>query len=327
MKYKNGLVIGKFMPPHKGHEYLFRFAKQYCDELTIVVDCLKTQTISSEMRKEWIEELISGVKVIALDEFMPQDPSETSDFWDIWINKLKSVAGQPDVLIASMDYGWELSERLGCDCVQCDVARESIDISATEIRENPIKNWKYIVESARGYFLKKICLIGPESTGKSEVSRLLAKEFDTVFVPEYAKALIDAQKGSFHYHNVSQVAWGQVRAEKALERMTNRFMFCDSDIITTMAWSEVLFGSIPDELNEIAKTQKYDHTYLCYPDTTWKSDSHRNVSERSSEQEFRINMFNHMEELLKLYNRPYSVIKGNDKEYVISSDINEKYLK
>ena len=226
-----------------------------------------------------------------------------------------------------MDYGWELSERLGCDCVQCDVARESIDISATEIRENPIKNWKYIVESARGYFLKKICLIGPESTGKSEVSRLLAKEFDTVFVPEYAKALIDAQKGSFHYHNVSQVAWGQLRAEKALERMTNRFMFCDSDIITTMAWSEVLFGSIPDELKEIAKTQKYDHTYLCYPDTTWQSDSHRNVSERSSEQNFRINMFNRMEELLKLYNRPYSVIRGNDKEYVISSDINEKYLK
>ena len=94
-----------------------------------------------------------------------------------------------------------------------------------------------------------------------------------------------------------------------------------------MAWSEVLFGSIPDELKEIAKTQKYDHTYLCYPDTTWQSDSHRNVSERSSEQEFRINMFNRMEELLKLYNRPYSVIKGNDKEYVISSDINEKYLK
>ena len=84
MKYKNGLVLGKFMPPHKGHEYLFRFAKEYCENLTIIVDCLKEQTISPELRKSWIEELVTGVNVIALNKFMPQSPNEIENFWEIW---------------------------------------------------------------------------------------------------------------------------------------------------------------------------------------------------------------------------------------------------
>lgn len=326
MKHQKGLIIGKFMPPHKGHEYIIRFAKECCEELTVVVDCLSTQTIEPELRKKWIEELIPGITVIALDEFMPQDPSETPDFWPIWINKLKSVAGQPDVLIASMDYGWELSERLGCEFIQCDIARESVPICATKIRDNPFKYWDFIVESARGFFMTKICLIGPESTGKSEVVKALAKHFNTVFVPEYAKAIIDSQKGEFHLSNVVPVGLAQIRTEKALERMTNKFMFCDSDVITTMVWSEELFGVIPDELIEIAKKQHYDHTYLCYPDTQWKSDTHRDVSQKSSGDDFRLKMFHRMEELLNLYNRHYSVIQGYDKERIIADELTKKYF-
>lgn len=72
---------------HIQYEYLFRFAKQYCDELTIVV-LFKEQTIHPELRKLWIEELVTGVNVVALDEFMPQDPSEVENFWDIWKSKL-----------------------------------------------------------------------------------------------------------------------------------------------------------------------------------------------------------------------------------------------
>ena len=111
-KYPKGLVIGKFMPFHKGHEYLINFAKEYCDHLFVIVDCLKDQTIDPITRKTWIESTIPNITVIALDTFMPQDPSECSDFWDIWRNAILSRTGKIDVLVAAMDYGWKLSEEL-----------------------------------------------------------------------------------------------------------------------------------------------------------------------------------------------------------------------
>lgn len=313
MKYKKGLVIGKFMPPHKGHEYLFRFAKQYCEELTIVVDCLKTQTIDPNLRKEWIEELVTGVKVVALQNYMPQEPSETPNFWDIWKSELYNAADKPDVLIAAMDYGWELAKVLKCDFVPLDIARQSIPISATEIRNNPFQHWDFIVESARGYFLKKICLIGPESTGKSTITQKLAQEFNTVYIPEYAKAIIDTQQGQFFEKNVTQVAYAQIRTEKALERMTNKIMFCDSDILTTMFWSKELFDTVPAELEEIAQNQHYSHTFLMYPDTEWIEDTHRQIAD-TSHQEFRMYTFIEMEKLLKKYHRSYSILKGSFSE-------------
>ena len=88
-KYPKGLVIGKFMPFHKGHEYLINFAKEYCDHLFVIVDCLKDQTIDPITRKTWIESTIPNITVIALDTFMPQEPSECSDFWEIWKNERK----------------------------------------------------------------------------------------------------------------------------------------------------------------------------------------------------------------------------------------------
>lgn len=323
MKYKKGLVIGKFMPPHKGHEYLFRFAQQYCEELTVVVDCLKAQTIEPHLRKQWIEELVTDINVIALQNYMPQDPSEVENFWEIWKSELYKVAGKPDVLIAAMDYGWELAKVLECDFVPLDIARQSIPISATEIRNNPFKHWDFIVESARGYFLKKICLIGPESTGKSTIAGNLAKNFNTVYIPEYAKAIIDAQNGQFFEKNVKQVAYAQIRTEKALERMTNKIMFCDSDILTTMFWSKELFGSIPVELEEIAQHQHYHHTFLMYPDTMWFNDTHRQIADTSS-QEFRMYTFVEMEKLLKKYKRKYTVLKGN---FFEKEDKITKYVK
>lgn len=324
MKYKNGLVLGKFMPPHKGHEYLFRFAKQYCDNLTIMVDCLKEQTISPELRKSWIEELITGVNVVALKKFMPQSPTEIENFWEIWKEEIYSTSGKPDVLIAAMDYGWELAKVLDCKFIPLDIARQSIPISATEIRENPFKNWDFIVESARGHFMKKVCFIGPESTGKSTIANKLANEFKTVYIPEYAEAIIKNQ-GDFFESNVKEVAFAQIRTEKALERMVNKIMFCDSDIITTMVWAEHLFGKFDIELYEIAQSQKYDMTFLFYPDTPWVEDEHRKVSNKSSENEFRFKMFSEMEKKLVAYKRPYKIIKGSfeEKELIIRNYINE----
>lgn len=310
MKHTTGLVIGKFLPPHKGHQYLFNFAQQYCEHLIIVVDSIEGQQIDPEVRRDWIAKTMPQATVIALKDFMPQDPSETPQFWPIWKNTLlQCVGGKPDVLIAAMDYGWELSKQLDCQFIPCDIARESIPICATEIRDNPMLHWKYIMDSAKPYFMKKVCLIGPESAGKTTCAIKLSQYYDTVFVPEYAKSVIEQQQGQFYYENVEQVALAQTRSEKALEHMVNRFMVCDSDIITTTVWSDFLFGKHPAILDTIAENQTYDLTLLFKPDVKWKKDIHRDA--KHSDILIRDDFFHKMEQKLILLNRNYRVIEGS----------------
>lgn len=320
-KYKSIVVLGKFMPPHKGHEYMIRFAKQYGDNVHVIVDCLKEQTIEPPLRKKWLEEQINGINVIALTQNTPQQPEDHPDFWNVWkttiINAvIRSGGEKPDLLVAAMDYGWKLSEVLECDFVPIDVARETFPISATQIREDIFKNWDFLMESARPFFMKKLCFMGPESTGKTTCSQRIAKQLNTIYVPEYAKSVIEKQNGQFFLENVEQVALAQINSENALSRFVNKVMICDSDPLTTLLWSELLFNTSPIALKEMVDKQHYDMTFLFYPDTIFVEDLHRNLSNNNKEKidNERLLFFEKSKDYLEKLKRPYMIIKGGYEE-------------
>jgi HTH-type transcriptional repressor of NAD biosynthesis genes len=314
--YRKGLVLGKFMPMHKGHEYLIRFAQGFCEELTVVVDCLKDQTYSTSQRKKWIEEEIPGVKVVALQKEMPQDPSETADFWSIWKEAIFEAAGKPDVVVAAMDYGWTLAHHLGCEMVACDVSRKSLPISATQIREDTNSQWDWLCGSAKASLTKRLIFLGPESTGKTTLAQKMAQEEKTIYVPEYAKALIDRQHGEFFEHNVKSVLKAQRQSENVLAREDGPHIFCDSDALSTLIWSQTLFGHAPEEAFQLSKrTGENTMTFLMTPETKWVEDSHRKVvGDKAKELDFRWKMFHEFEELLLNFKRPYLVVPGNFEE-------------
>ncbi|MCA9040823.1 MAG: adenylyltransferase/cytidyltransferase family protein, partial [Planctomycetaceae bacterium] len=105
-----GMVLGKFMPPHLGHQYLFEFAREYVDELAIVVETERNQPIPGELRYSWVKEMFPTVNVLHLTDENPQDPSEYPDFWTIWRNSLlRLLPFTPDYVFASENYGWKLA--------------------------------------------------------------------------------------------------------------------------------------------------------------------------------------------------------------------------
>jgi NadR type nicotinamide-nucleotide adenylyltransferase len=313
--YAKGLVLGKFMPMHKGHEYLIRFAQGFCEELTVVVDCLKGQAYSPEQRKRWIEEEIPGVQVVALTKEMPQDPSETEHFWSMWKDAILEAAGRPDVIVAAMDYGWALAEQLKCEMVACDISRKSLPISATQIREDSVGQWDWLCGSAKASLTKRLVFLGPESTGKTTISQKIAQELKTIYVPEYAKTLIDRQQGQFFEHNVRQVLTAQRQSENVLAREAGPYLLCDSDALTTLIWSETLFGKAPKEACKFAsRAGENTMTFLMTPDTMWVSDSHRKVVEQAENNDFRWKMFHRFETQLKTFGRPYCVVPGDFQE-------------
>ncbi|MFI5299499.1 MAG: AAA family ATPase, partial [Polyangiales bacterium] len=130
---------------------------------------------------------------------------------------------------------------------------------------------------------RRVCLFGPESTGKSSLSARLAAHFRTVAVPDHARVLLERQGGQVVRDDIERIARGQLAAEDALARSANRVLFCDTDALTTRIWSEALFGECPAWIVEESERRRYDVTLLCDVDVPWVWDEIRYLPDNRGE--------------------------------------------
>ncbi len=275
-----GMVLGKFLPPHNGHMFLFNFARKYVDELTIVVESLRDQPIPGELRYQWVCEMFPKVQVVHLTDENPQDPSEHPEFWKIWKTSLNRILPQPvDFVFASENYGWKLAEVLEAQFIPVDIERIAVPVSGTAIRANPMKHWDYLPPVVRSYFAKRICIFGPESTGKSTLTRQLADYFKTGFVPEYARTHLEPRRGKIKLADIPLIARGQMASEDALALHGYKLLFCDTDLIATTIWSDWLFGECPRWIKEEANRRQHDLYLLTNVDVPWVADDVRYLPE------------------------------------------------
>ena len=156
-----------------------------------------------------------------------ENPEETHpQFWQIWEATLRaSLPSIPNYVFASEDYGWKLAELLGMQYIPVNHPRTLVPISATLIRSDPMQYWQYIPPVVRPHFVKRVCIHGPESTGKSTLTIDLARHFSTVFVEEYARGLLDFKDGRCDYEDIEKIARGHRASEQALARQANRVLF------------------------------------------------------------------------------------------------------
>ncbi len=301
-----GLTLGKFMPPHRGHQLLVDFARAYAAELTVLACTLESEPIPGALRYQWMREMFPRVNLVHVTDEVPSYPEDHPDFWSIWRDLIRrEVPGPIDYFFASDDYGHETAKVLGCEFVPVDLGRALVPVSATAIRNDPMANWSFIPECARPYYAKRVCVFGPESTGKSTLARDLARRFDTVHVAEYARGLLDPKGGRCDRDDIARIARGQAAAEDALARQANRVLICDTDLLTTTIWSDVLFGDCPDWIAESADQRQYDLYLLCDVDVPWVDDAQRFLPHQR--QEFLARCVRELESR----GRPYLKISGS----------------
>lgn len=301
-----GMVLGKFMPPHRGHVYLVEFARRYCDELTVVVGSLAAEPIAGSLRHAWMSELCPSARVVHLTDENPQYPHEHPRFWEIWEASLRRVMPEPpDWVFASEPYGMKLAEVLGARFVPVDLGRHALRVSGTAIRRAPLQHWDYLPDCVRPYFARRVSVFGPESTGKTSLAQRLAEHFQTVWVPEYARTLLEVYAGAPELEQMSTIVRGQIASEDALAREAQRLLVCDTDPLATTIWSEELFGECSDAVRAAAAGRQYHLTLLCDVDVPWVADPVRYRPER------RRSFFEHCRRRLEEQGRPYVVIRGS----------------
>ena len=149
----------------------------------------------------------------------------------------------------------------------------------------------------------KVGIIGPESTGKSTLARYLAKRYQGLYVPEYAREFVE-QKGT------TEVTWDELCgiARHQIEQIrsySEAVVFFDTELIVTKVWFDYAFGRVPEWLEEAVKEYPMDVYLLTYPDTPWVPDQARS----NGSDEIRMELFNRYEREIQATDVPYYIIK------------------
>ena len=158
----------------------------------------------------------------------------------------------------------------------------------------------------------KVVLFGPESTGKTTLSRHLARHYNTVWAPEFAREYVqkkwNTERKTCEADDLIPIALGQMKLENKLAKKADKILICDTDLLETKVYSEEFYGGFVDKkLDKAANENTYDLYLLTYIDTPFEEDDLRDRPE------LRLEMFNAFENALKKHNRPYILLKG-DKE-------------
>jgi len=158
----------------------------------------------------------------------------------------------------------------------------------------------------------KVVLFGPESTGKTTLSKHLARHYNTVWAPEYAREYLQKkwnnERKTCENSDLLPIARGQMEIENRLASKADRILICDTDLLETKVYSEEYYGGfVNPKLEEAAINNTYELYLLTYIDTPWEEDDLRDRPNQ------RLEMFNAFENALKKYNRPYILLKGDKK--------------
>ena len=156
----------------------------------------------------------------------------------------------------------------------------------------------------------KVVLFGPESTGKTTLSDQLARHYNTVWAPEYAREYLQKkwnnERKTCENSDLLPIAIGQMKLENKLAKKADKILICDTDLLETKVYSEEYYGGFVDpKLDKAAKVNQYDLYLLTHIDTPWEADDLRDKPEE------RLEMFNAFENALIKHKRSYIVLKGN----------------
>lgn len=131
--------------------------------------------------------------------------------------------------------------------------------------------------------IHRVVITGPESTGKTELTRKLASFFGTVWLPEYAREYITGLGRKYTYEDVEHIAREQVRREEQYLKKANGFLFYDTHLVVTKVWFRVVYGRYPRWIDDAIKRSGTGLYLVCNTDIEWIPDPVRENGGRMRE--------------------------------------------
>jgi len=329
-----GLVVGKFCPPHKGHQSLLETAAAQVAELVVLVyanpagHSPDSATMPAAVRAAWLRELYRGdevadgprigstpLQIFALSAADGGPPDTADDathreFVRQWLARRGfSIA----VVFSSETHGPGLARQLGAAHVTVDAARRQVPVSGTQVCANPVDFAEYLhplVAAQLGTVpptaVPRVVLLGAESSGKTTLCAALAEACRTAWVPEYGRTLHEQKNGNLDYEDLLYIARRHVELEDEAATQARGLLFCDTNAATTALYSYYYFHRCDPALQALAAVcgQRYAHTFVCAPTVPFAHDGWRGPEALRSFQHGMILM------QLDFYGIPFTLVEG-----------------
>lgn len=268
---RRGLTLGKFAPFHHGHQMLIETALAEVDELFVMVYATDVTDVPLQVRAGWIRELYPTIRIIeAWDgpDGYGDTPEICREQESYIIKKLNGLSITH--FYSSEFYGDHVSRALGAVDRRIDEARTAVPISGTALREDCFAGRRYLSPVVYADLITKVCFMGAPSTGKSTLARTLAELHKTLWMPEYGAEywLEHHVERRITLEQFEEIAPEHNSREDALLLRSRKYLFCDTNPITTYVFSKDYHGSAGPVLTRLAMEaeKRYDLFFLCETD-------------------------------------------------------------
>ena len=151
--------------------------------------------------------------------------------------------------------------------------------------------------------LARLCLIGPESTGKSQMAERLARELGFSWAPEFAREYAIRVQRELTADDVEPIARGEV---ENLEGKT----ILDTDLISTVVYARYYYGSCPEWIEAEARKRRADLYLLLDTDLEWKADPARDAADPA----MREDLFDAFRAALEEFECSFRIVSGGWEE-------------
>jgi len=257
MRHRRGVVVGKFLPPHAGHSLLIETALASCEHVDVIVCEREDDAIPGDSRVAWLRELFPTAHVRRIvDAYDPDDSALWASLTLEWLGE------RPDIAFTSEGYGEAWTRAMGCVHVSVDPDRRRIPTSGTAVRRDPYASWDFLSAPVRGWYAKRVCLVGAESTGKTTLAEALARRLETTWVPEFGREFTlskyERDEDTWQPDEFVEIASVQQRREDLAARDANRVLICDTNAFATTLWARRYLGRSESEVDEIAARGRCD---------------------------------------------------------------------
>jgi HTH-type transcriptional repressor of NAD biosynthesis genes len=295
--FEHGLVLGKFHPPHAGHEYLIRTALFHCRRVSILVLATSTEAIPMEQRARWLRECFPdapGLRIVAEVDDVRIDYDD-ADVWEAHVAIMRHAlerdakehdeAALPvDVVFSSESYGAELARRFDARNVCLDQTRTLYPVSSTRVRRDLPRHWLLLPPAVRAGLAMRVVVVGAESTGTTTLARDLCTALRarggvwerTAWVAEYGReysvnqlAIARAERADAGPTDIAWQEWDfvhiaeeQTRREDEAARHGGPVLVCDTDALATSIWHERYMGCASASVDRVADAMPPRALYL-----------------------------------------------------------------
>ncbi|MEE3494949.1 MAG: AAA family ATPase [Butyrivibrio sp.] len=333
MQYNVGMYGGSFNPLHLGHVDCIIQAANMCRELYIVLSVGNNRgEINYRVRYRWLYQLtkhIGNVKIITLFDDAATKADYTEEYWDSDAKKVKEQIGKPiDIVFCGDDYD-ENSFWNKCYPESEIYFFPRNDISSTEIRKNPYKRWDWIPNVAKPYFVKKVLLMGGESTGKSTLTINLANRFNTNYIDEAGRDISERSGTDMLMlsEDFTEILLQHKLNEINAINNSNKVLFIDTDTLVTQFYMSFLNDPEIDRnkalSDAIDAVNEYDLILFLEPDVAFVQDGDRSEVIRDDRETYS----NKIKDLITSHGKNFIVINGTYQErYVKAVEAVERLL-